>query len=166
MADEGKLFKVPEGMTILSEGELNLDMYKIIQGHAEVYMGYGTERETLIGIIGPQACFGEFGLLLEKPAIYTVVAYSDVLLMRITRNEMGDFVQQNHKNIIEIMQNMAQTMMTMRAQIDLLINDLVEGRKPDEKEVHDLKKAISTYTVYRNSDMSGKFHTLDMIRGR
>ena len=166
MADEGKLFKVPEGMTILSEGELNLDMYKIIQGHAEVYMGYGTERETLIGIIGPQACFGEFGLLLEKPAIYTVVAYSDVLLMRITRNEMGDFVQQNHKNIIEIMQNMAQTMMTMRAQIDLLINDLAEGRKPDEKEVHDMKKAISTYTVYRNSDMSGKFHTLDMIRGR
>ncbi len=166
MADEGKLFKVPEGMTILSEGELNLDMYKIIQGHAEVYMGYGTERETLIGIIGPQACFGEFGLLLEKPAIYTVVAYSDVLLMRITRNEMGDFVQQNHKNIIEIMQNMAQTMMTMRTQIDLLINDINQGRKPDEKEIHDLKKAISTYTVYRNSDMSGKFHTLDMVRNR
>ena len=164
MADVGKLIQVPEGTVILNEGELNLDMYKIVSGHAEVYMGYGTERETLIGIIGPQSCFGEFGMLLEKPAIYTVVAYSDILLMRITKDEMGDFVQQNHRNIINIMENMAQTMLTMRAQIDLLINDLTEGRKPDDKEVHDIRKAISTYTVYRNSAMSGKFHTMDMIR--
>ena len=164
MADVRKLIQVPEGTVILIEGELNLDMYKIVSGHAEVYMGYGTERETLIGIIGPQSCFGEFGMLLEKPAIYTVVAYSDILLMRITKDEMGDFVQQNHRNIINIMENMAQTMLTMRAQIDLLINDLTEGRKPDDKEVHDIRKAISTYTVYRNSAMSGKFHTMDMIR--
>ncbi len=164
MEEAGKMIQVPEGTIILTEGELNLDMYKIVKGHAEVYMGYGTDRETLIGIIGPQSCFGEFGMLLEKPAIYTVVAYSDILLMRITKDEMGDFVQQNHRNIINIMENMAQTMLTMRAQIDLLINDLTEGRKPDDKEVHDIRKAISTYTVYRNSAMSGKFHTMDMIR--
>ncbi len=164
MEEAGKMIQVPEGTIILTEGEHNLDMYKIVKGHAEVYMGYGTDRETLIGIIGPQSCFGEFGMLLEKPAIYTVVAYSDILLMRITKDEMGDFVQQNHRNIINIMENMAQTMLTMRAQIDLLINDLTEGRKPDDKEVHDIRKAISTYTVYRNSAMSGKFHTMDMIR--
>ena len=166
MADAGKMIKVPEGTKILSEGELNLDMYKIVSGHAEVYMGYGTDNETLIGIIGPQACFGEFGMLLEKPAIYTVIAYSEVLLMRITKGEMGDFVQQNHKNVIDIMQNMARTMMTMRTQIDLLIDDLKEGRKPDEKEIHDMENSISTFTVYRNSAMSGKFHTMDLIRGR
>lgn len=44
---------------ILREGDLKLDMYKILDGHAEVYMGYGTENETFIGIIGPQSCFGE-----------------------------------------------------------------------------------------------------------
>ena len=166
MASGGKLTRLPEGTAILTEGELNLDMYKIIDGHAEVYMGYGTEQETLIGIIGPQACFSEFGLLLQKPAIYTVIAYSEILLLRITADELGDFVTQNQKNIIDIMRNMAHTMMTMRTQIDLLLNDLTEGRKLNEKEIHDLEKSISTYTVYRNSEKTGKFHTLDMIRRR
>ena len=59
MENNSKLLKLPEGTMILCEGELNLDMYKILDGHAEVYMGYGTENETFIGIIGPQSCFGE-----------------------------------------------------------------------------------------------------------
>ncbi len=164
MACAGKLTRLPEGTIILTEGEVNLDMYKIIDGHAEVYMGYKTEKETLIGIIGPQACFGEFGMLLKKPAIYTVVAYSEILLLRITADELGDFVSQNQKNIIDIMRNMANTMLTMRTQIDLLLNDLEEGRKLDEKEVHDIEKSIGTYTVLRNTDRTGKFHTLDMLR--
>ena len=164
MADVGKLVKIPEGMTILAEGEVNLDMYKIISGHAEVYMGYGTDSETLIGIIGPQSCFGEFGMLLEKPAIYTVIAYSEVLLMRITKGEMGDFIQQNHKSVMDIMQNMAHTMMTMRTQIDMLINDLNEGKKLDEKQKHDIEKVISSVMLPQREGMSGKFHTMDMIR--
>ena len=166
MADIGKLLKIPAGETILAEGEVNLDMYKIISGHAEVYMGYGTETETLIGIIGPNSCFGEFGLLLNKPAIYTVIAYSEVLLMRITKGEMGDFIQQNHKSVMDIMQNMAHTMMTMRTQIDMLINDLNEGKKLNEKEIHDLKKSIRPMPVMPKVGMEGKFHTLDMIRNR
>ena len=164
MAEAGKMIKLPEGTVILKEGELNLDMYKIINGHAEVYMGYGTDRETLIGIIGPQACFGEFGMLLEKPAIYTVIAYSEILLLRITKGEMGDFVQQNHKSIVDIMENMARTMMTMRTQIDLLINDLNEGKKPGERDMHDIEKVIRSVMMPRQTGMSGKFHTLDMIK--
>ena len=45
MENNSKLLKLPEGTMILCEGELNLDMYKILDGHAEVYMGYGTENE-------------------------------------------------------------------------------------------------------------------------
>lgn len=164
MGDGGRMIQVPEGSQILTEGELNLDMYKIVSGHAEVYTGFGTDTETLIGIIGPGACFGEFGMLLEKPAIYTVIAYSDMLLLRITKGELGDFVQQNHKNIVDIMQNMAQTMMTMRTQIDLLITELSEGKKPDETQIHDMRKQLRGYAVYKNVGMKGKFHTLDMIR--
>ena len=64
------------------------------------------------------------------------------------------------------MKNMASTMLTMQKQIELLINDLTEGKEPDENEVHDIEKALSTFTVYRNSAMSGKFHTIDMVRRR
>ena len=142
-----RIIEFAEGTVILKEGEVNLDMFKIIKGNAEVYVGYGTNHETLIGIIGPQACFGEFGLLLHKPAIYTIVAYSDTLAMRITEGEMGDFVQENHKNIIDIMRNMANIMMTMSVQIKMLLDELEEGKKPNLETLKELQKTIRRNTI-------------------
>ena len=155
MGNNGKIVRFEKERVILREGDMSSDMYKIIKGHAELYTGYGTEREVLLGIIGPQSCFGEFGLLLHKPAIYTVIAYSDVLLMRITEGEIGDFVQQNHKNIIDIMRNMAGTMMTMKLQIELLMNDLQNGKKPDETAVRELRKTMGNYAINKYVDMIG-----------
>ena len=155
----------PAESLILREGEVNLDMYKIIKGNAEVYVGYGTKHETLIGIIGPQSCFGEYGLLLHKPAIYTIIAYSDLLVMRITEGELGDFVQENHKNIIDIMRNMANSMLTMSLQINLLLSEIEDGRKPDVKTIKDLQKQMRIQSIYnpRNpiNDISPKMRFLD-----
>ena len=134
-----KIYTIPAETVILQEGEINLDMYKIVKGNVELYVGYGTPNETLIGILGPQECFGEFGLLLQKPAIYTVVAYSEVLLVRITEGEIGDFVQQNHKNIIDIMRNMASVMLTMSTHIKMLLLEIEEGNKPDPEEIYELR---------------------------
>ena len=145
---KARIISFPEGSVVLREGEINPEMFKIIKGNAEVYVGYGTKHETLIGIIGPQACFGEFGLLLHKPAIYTVVAFSDILAMRITEGEMGDFVQENHKNIIDIMRNMASIMMTMSLQINLLLEEIEAGRKPDLNSLKELQKTIRMKTIY------------------
>ncbi|MCR5684889.1 MAG: cyclic nucleotide-binding domain-containing protein [Lachnospiraceae bacterium] len=151
----GKIFQMTAGAPVLKEGEMKSEMYKIIKGHVEVYIGYGTDKETLIGILGPQDCFGEFGILLHEPSAYTVIAYSDIMLLRITEGEIGDFVQQNHKNIIQIMQNMARTIMTMRLQIDMLLNDMEHGIKPDEKAVHEIEKTMKGYSVYGKD--SGRF---------
>ena len=160
-----RIMTFPAESIILREGEVNLDMYKIIKGNAEVYVGYGTKHETLLGIIGPQSCFGEFGLLLHKPAIYTVVAYSDVYAMRITEGEMGDFVLENHKSIIDIMRNMANTMLTMSVQINLLIKEIEEGKKPDIETVKQLQKQLQRRSIYnpRNTmnDISPKMRFLD-----
>ncbi len=42
IVNRNKIYDVPEGITILTEGEINLDMYKIVSGHVEMYTGYGT----------------------------------------------------------------------------------------------------------------------------
>ena len=155
-----RIFKVPEGSLILQEGEVSLDMYKILSGHVEVYAGYQTQKETLIRILGPGECFGEYGLLLQKPAIYTVVAYSEVTLFRIVEGELGDFVQQNHKNIIDIMKNMARTMMTMRCQLDLLIDDLEHKKTPDQDLLARAKKSLEC-SALPNNDISARLRFLD-----
>ncbi len=144
---DSRMMVIPEGTVILKEGEYNLDMYKILKGHAEIYTGYGTDREVLVGIIGPQACFGEFGLLLKGPAIYTVVAYSDVYVIRITEGDLGDFVQQNHKNIIDIMRNMSYMMMQMQQQIEMLMNEVKEYGSLDENLLRQMHGNLRNYAV-------------------
>lgn len=147
-----KFSKFPEDSIVLQEGEVNLDMYKIIQGYAELYTGYGTEQEIVLGILGPGDVFGEFGLLLHEPAIYTVVAHSDLYALRITEGEMGDFVQQNHKNIIEIMQHMALTMLIMQKQIHLLAEEISEHGKPVEETLQTLTKNVRSEYAAFNPD--------------
>ena len=152
MADP-KIIKVPEDTVILREGENSEVMYKILKGHAEMYFNYGTESESLLGIIGEQNCFGEFGLLLKKPAIYTVVAYSDMLLMKITEADLSSFIVENHKNIQDIMRNMANSMMAMHLQIELLTKEIIENEKNERNQealkdrIRNAKQLMKQYAV-------------------
>jgi CRP-like cAMP-binding protein len=150
----------PADSLILKEGEVNLDMYKIIQGRAEMYIGYGTKKEVLLGIIGPGACIGELGLLMHSPAIYTVIAYSDVYAIRVTEERIGNFIQENHTSILQIMKNMAKTMSVMQYQITSLNEELSSYTKNDEDSFEEVKKELlrSIYNPNASAGMKGKMY--------
>ena len=162
------IMEFPAGSLILQEKEVNLDMYKILKGHVEIYTGYRTDNEVIIGIIGPGSCFGEFGLLLQKPAIYTVIAFDDVYAIRVTEGQMGDFVQENHSSIIQIMKNMANTMLAMQYQISQLSSELNELKKGSFDEKQNQKDLLRTYSIYNPKNphisMTGKMHFLGRDR--
>ena len=139
----GKLVNYSEGMVIMREGDNSNYMYKVLMGHCEVYTGYGTENETLISVIGKNACFGEYGLLVNKPSIYTIVAFSDVCLLKISDEEFDDFILQNHKYIKDIMRNMANTMLTMHTQIELYAEEVNKGKKADAPEMKELLSRVA-----------------------
>ena len=149
---KAKMVTFPRDSVILKEGDNYTDMYKIIKGHAELYVGYKTPIESLLGVIGEQSCFGEFGLLLGRPAIYTVIAYDDVLALRITEDDLEDFILENHKNIIDIMRTMAESMLSMRFQIDLLLKEIEGGKKADEEalkeKIRQARQTMRQYAVY------------------
>ena len=136
--------KVSEGCIIIREGELNMDMYKLVSGKAEVYVGYGTEHETVIGILSEGDYFGELGLFTQKPAIYTIVMYSDGLLFRITMNEIEDYIKNNGRDILSIMRHMANSMYNLKLNIDLLSEDLntMVTDKKNEEEVKEMQQRI------------------------
>ena len=166
---EGKaIVSFPADSLILKEGEVNLDMYKIIQGRAEMYMGYGTDQEVLLGIIGPGACFGELGLLMEAPAIYTVVAYSDVYAIRVTEERIGNFIQENHSSILQIMKNMAKTMSIMQYQIMALSEELNSYTKEDSDNFEQVKKELlrSLYNPRAAAGMKGKMYFMGNNGGK
>lgn len=150
--NQNKIITVPAGMPILNEGEVNLDMYKIIEGNVEMYTGYGTDKEVLLGILGPGACFGEFGLLLRKPAIYTIITFSQVKLLRVTEGTMGDFVRENQDSIIHMMKNMAGMMMNMSHNIQQL-----------SKELEDVSKTVKVDVTTVEADVR-KDHVKEALR--
>ena len=119
-----KFLQVPADTVIIREGEMNAEMYKIISGRAICNINYGTEDEYLLGSLNEGKTFGEYSLLTDNPGIYTVTAYSDMLLLRISRSDFESFIQMNAANSVNIMRNMAVMMNTMKANINMLNEEL------------------------------------------
>ena len=118
--DRGKMLRFREDDVILHEGIVNTEMYKIISGRAVCYLGYGTDEEYVLATLKEGQSFGEYSLLTGKPGIYTVIAYTDTLLLRIGEDEFTRFVEMNANNSIEIMKNMAKMINVLKTNIDML----------------------------------------------
>ena len=118
-----KISKISADEVILREGEVNDCMYKIISGKALCYFKYNTDNEYLLASLKEGSCFGEYSLLTDKPGIYTVTAFTDMLIMKITKEDFDTFVSMNAKNAIDIMQNMARMLSVMALNIDLILNE-------------------------------------------
>lgn len=132
---------------IMREGEVCDAMYKILSGSVAVYVRYGEEDEHLIGIYSKSRCFGEMNVLSEQPGVYTVIAYDDVLLVRITKDFLEDFIRNNPRNAVDIMRNMGHTITVMQKNIDLLLDDLNEKQDLNRRRTQELRDKISQYRM-------------------
>lgn len=132
---------------IMREGEVCDAMYKILSGSVAVYVRYGEEDEHLIGIYSKSRCFGEMNVLSEQPGAYTVIAYDDVLLVRITKDFLEDFIRNNPRNAVDIMRNMGHTITVMQKNIDLLLDDLNEKQDLNRRRTQELRDKISQYRM-------------------
>ena len=136
-----------EDEIIIREGEIYHEMYKIVSGSVAVYLRYGEKDEHLIGIISKSKCFGELHVLSKQPSIYTVIAYDEVLLMRITKDSLEEFIANNPRNAIDIMQNMVHTNLLMQKNIDLLLDDIYEKQDINKRRTEEIKKKIMQYSI-------------------
>ena len=152
------MLQVKEGDVIVQEGEMSLDMYKLVSGKAEMYVGYGTERETFIGILSKGDYFGEMGLLAKRPAIYTIIMYSEGLLLRITPQDIVDYIKNNEHDILNIMVHMANSMYNLKTNIELLTEDINEmiHEKKNEEEIKEMQQRIRTSRLTKEFLMRNK----------
>lgn len=139
------LKKFVEDEILIHEGEVKPEMYKIISGYAAIYLNYGKENEYLLGILSEQQCFGELGLLCKEPSIYTVVAVDDVLVMCIQRNNFDEFIEKNPNNAVNIIKGMARSMVTLRGNIDMLVDELIYEDKQSKYSPEELRQKIYNY---------------------
>ena len=69
-----------EGYRIIREGQLDREMYLIIEGLAQAERG-----RVLMHPMGPGAEFGSLGLLTDQPRAASVTALSKVVLLELTQ---------------------------------------------------------------------------------
>ncbi len=143
-----KVLKFSADDVLLREGETNSDMYKIISGRVLCYFNYGTDEEYLLGSLNEGSSFGEYSLLTGEPGIYTVVAYSDILVLRISGNDFSKFIEMNASNSVKIMANMAKMLNVMKFNIDMLRD---EFKKSDNFSSEEKASLINTIKSYRSS---------------
>lgn len=144
--NESKMVRFSEDEIILRQGCTEKVMYKILHGKAEVYLNYGQKDEYLVCILAEQRCFGEFSILCGKPSIYTVVAYSDVLLLRITEEDFDSFVRNNSANAVDIMRNLASTIVAMNANMNIILEELSQANSIEPERIREITKRIQQST--------------------
>lgn len=145
--EQAKLCKFQTGDIIMREGEIYGEMYKVVSGSVEVYIRYGERDEHLIGIYSKSKCFGELNVLSDQAAIYTVVAFDEVLLMRITKDYLEEFIRNNPRNAIDIMKNMVHTTAVMQKNISLLLDDLYDKNDSNRRRTEEIRQKIMQYSV-------------------
>lgn len=125
--DTRKVIKYSADELIIREGEIEPDMYKILLGKAVCYFGYGTDDELPVATLKEGRTFGEYSLLTGKPETYTVVAFTDLLVMKIGPDDFTKFIEMNASNAVEIMRNMASMIGVLKANIDMLKDEAVHS---------------------------------------
>ena len=115
-----KFRKFSADEVIIREGETHTEMYKIISGKALMYTGYETDNEYLLGTLKENRSFGEYSMLTGKAGFYTVTAFTDMLVLRISQEEFEQFISMNASNAVEIMKNMADMINLLSVNIDML----------------------------------------------
>ncbi|MGN0711676.1 MAG: Crp/Fnr family transcriptional regulator [Anaerovoracaceae bacterium] len=146
----------PEDTVIIKEGEYKNEMYKIISGKVAVYLNYGKKDEYLLRILSESQCFGEVGILCQKPSIYTVVALYDAMVMRISEEELESFLQNNSQNALNIIKNLAREVLNLKCNLDMMIEELSKGSEEERIRAEKLKEKINQYMI-SNVAFTGNF---------
>lgn len=145
--NNGAMQKFNADAVIMREGERCGAMYKVLSGSVVLYMRYGEQNEHIVGIYSKQRCFGELNLFSEQPCIYTAVAYDDVLLMKITKDSVEQFIVNNPRNAVDIMTSMVQSFHVMQKNVELLLDDVYAKDRNDRKRTTELKDKIMQYSI-------------------
>lgn len=140
---------IKENEIVIREGEKNHYLYKVVKGELARYINYGEDNEFLVNVITDGKCFGETGFFTEMPNQYTVVAIKETLVLEIAEENFQKFIVQNPKNVIDIMNSMANIISVLQYHNNDLLNELLDKNEKQKNSNEALKRKIQMYKDFR-----------------
>lgn len=94
---EQKSFK--PGDTIIKQGDLGCNAYRIVSGRVEVFLARGRQNFVL-GRLGPGEIFGEMGMIEDKPRSASVLAVETTVVEIVTPRDFNEVVVRDPQKLI------------------------------------------------------------------
>ena len=107
---EGKMpleIAFKKGEIIYSEGEFEMSMFRIIRGSVSIVANYGSDREMFLTSEREGEYFGHYELIEAIPRTATVLADSDVVLLKIMGDEFGSYFAEHNEDVMKILIQMS-----------------------------------------------------------
>ncbi len=92
---------------IFKEGEFGKTMYEICRGKVGIVSNYGTDESKKLTELKEGDIFGEMALIDVYPRSSTAIADSDVELIEISNDMVGDYFKNKPEKIIDIMKHLS-----------------------------------------------------------
>lgn len=142
---EARMIRYGEDEVILEEGQNSEYMYKIVSGLVTLYTNHKKPGEYAIGVLSAPDTFGEVSLLTDSPSPYAAVSFGETLIMQVSRDEFEDFISNNAKNAMEIMQNLAKKIVILDTHMDMMSTELKELDPGMSNDI--IRRKIQSYSV-------------------
>lgn len=120
------------GDIVIQQGDLSDSLYIIKQGKAIVTVT-NRDSQTVIATLTDGDFFGEMAMLTSKPRTATVRALTDLVLMRVDRQNLGRVIQAHPDILMHLAEQFARRIEALRRIIPTLgrddhHSDLAEGQ--------------------------------------
>lgn len=105
-----------QGETLCRQGEASDSAYIVLEGSVDV-IREGAAGRTLLATLGAGQLIGELGVLCERPRNATIVASTDVEVLRIEKMVFLEFVRELPQLALAIIRELGKRLENMNEQL-------------------------------------------------
>lgn len=142
------------GEIIIREGDSGNSFFRLTEGSALVYAGFGKDDQIKLASLEAGEYFGEMAILEAYPRSATIVAKGNVSVTEIPGDELGTFLEEDPDRIIGLMSFLANRIQAMTVDYNESKQLLDELRRSDAAKKKSLfskiKKHIDMYQSNKN----------------
>ena len=91
------------GEVVVREGDPGDHLYVLVEGEVDAVKDRGTPREHLLNSMQPPSYFGEIAILDRSPRSATVVASTDVRVLRLAGDRFRELILQSPEIAFEVL---------------------------------------------------------------
>jgi CRP-like cAMP-binding protein len=85
LAEGATVLQVPRGATLFRRGDPCKGLYVVISGQVKLALNTPKGAEKVVELVGPGQSFGEIGIFLDSPYVFSAEALADSSLVHVTK---------------------------------------------------------------------------------